>query len=309
MTELHNLFGIKVQLLNGIWTSPFSYQRDAMTNFLNGFYGLEKDIEYYDKDNITFQIKRFQKISSSPPSSQRNAYNPIYLYRENGSKMPIVDFDNVKICDFTIPRVNHNIWHNARLYQSWAYYDYLYKSTTSTDPNYKIGYKSPGTLSHPDYITIPEQYMKGVTMFENYNFPNIIFTISRNSNGSVYYQKNDEALTKIRICDSKKTRRNYKAYINRITSYWEYQQHQPQQHQPQQHQHTSVVKLPDNIVVTKTDDEELQCNICYTNQMNIVLHPCKHTLMCSECYIENYKKGRKCCPYCKQNITNITKLV
>ena len=33
-------------------------------------------------------------------------------------------------------------------------------------------------------------------------FPNIIFSISRNENNSVYYERNDERGTRVRICDN-----------------------------------------------------------------------------------------------------------
>jgi hypothetical protein len=47
--------------------------------------------------------------------------------------------------------------------------------------------------------------------------PNIVFSISRNENNSVYYERNDERGTRVRICDNHMARIGYRGFYTRIT--------------------------------------------------------------------------------------------
>ncbi len=47
--------------------------------------------------------------------------------------------------------------------------------------------------------------------------PNIIFSISRNENNSVYYERNDERGTRVRICDNHMSRIGYRGFYTRMT--------------------------------------------------------------------------------------------
>jgi hypothetical protein len=47
--------------------------------------------------------------------------------------------------------------------------------------------------------------------------PNIIFSISRNENNSVYYERNDERGTRVRICDNHMARIGYRGFYTRMT--------------------------------------------------------------------------------------------
>ena len=47
--------------------------------------------------------------------------------------------------------------------------------------------------------------------------PNIIFNMSRNENNSVYYERNDEFYTRVRICDSESARSGYLGFYTRLT--------------------------------------------------------------------------------------------
>jgi hypothetical protein len=51
--------------------------------------------------------------------------------------------------------------------------------------------------------------------------PNIIFSISRNENNSVYYESNDERETRVRICDNRMARIGYRGFYTRMTMDWE----------------------------------------------------------------------------------------
>ena len=48
--------------------------------------------------------------------------------------------------------------------------------------------------------------------------PNIIFSISRNDNNSVYYERNDGNRARVRICDNNSARIGYRGYYARMTS-------------------------------------------------------------------------------------------
>ena len=48
--------------------------------------------------------------------------------------------------------------------------------------------------------------------------PNIIFSISRNDNNSVYYERNDGNRARVRICDNHAARIGYRGYYSRMTS-------------------------------------------------------------------------------------------
>jgi hypothetical protein len=51
--------------------------------------------------------------------------------------------------------------------------------------------------------------------------PNIIFSISRNENNSVYYERNDERGTRVWICDNHMARIGYRGFYTRMTMDWE----------------------------------------------------------------------------------------
>jgi len=47
--------------------------------------------------------------------------------------------------------------------------------------------------------------------------PNIIFSIGRNENNSVYYEKNESGPIRVRICDSEYACNGYLGFFTRIT--------------------------------------------------------------------------------------------
>ena len=42
------------------------------------------------------------------------------------------------------------------------------------------------------------------------------------------------------------------------------------------------------------------CKVCFSNEMNIILFPCRHLLLCEECVVKIEQK----CPKCKASIEN-----
>jgi hypothetical protein len=121
--------------------------------------------------------------------------------------------------------------------------------------------------------------------------PNIVFSISRNENNSVYYERNDPRGTRVRICDNHMARIGYRGFYTRMTM------------------DIGMIVIPpplpqlavssfDGLPLSEqTDNEEEQCILCYTNKKNITLSPCNHNIMCSACYVKLEKKNE--CPVCK----------
>ena len=116
--------------------------------------------------------------------------------------------------------------------------------------------------------------------------PNIVFSISRNENNSVYYERNDPRGTRVRICDNHMARIGYRGFYTRMTMDVVMIVTPPPLPQVPV---SSLVGLPP---VEQTDIEEDQCILCYTNKKNITLSPCNHNIMCSTCYVKLEKKNK-----------------
>jgi hypothetical protein len=141
--------------------------------------------------------------------------------------------------------------------------------------------------------------------------PNIIFSISRNENGSVYYERNDTHGTRVRICDHEGARAGFRGFYTRITmdpgiivTPPQQHQQQPQQPMPSYTASSAVpLELPPLISAVKTNVEEDQCILCYENAKNLRFSPCAHSIVCSECYVKLMKPRE--CPVCKQVIESL----
>jgi hypothetical protein len=216
-------------------------------------------------------------------------YNDCYLptYISDGqNEIPIADFDDVKVF---LQDLNPVDWYNARDYQVWAYFDFMYDNINRK--TYASKYSS--YLAYPPNTrTVTEIDIDGLP-------PNVIFSISRNENNSVYYERNDPRGTRVRICDNNTARIGYRGYYTRMTmdvgmvviSNANF--------------NASPLSLPLNLVLEKTDIEEEQCIMCYSNKRNLIFRPCNHNISCSECYLKFDKKLE--CPMCKGNIVSLDK--
>ena len=196
--KLNNQIGsadsdIKVKLDTGEWVPARSYQIKAFKKFKTPGDPLlyeEKPYDYDDGRGIKFRVTRIGN----------EFHGGIHIIRENGTTSPIMDFSDVQV--FLLDRPRDDVeWFAARNYQTWAYIDFLY----ANDPIRK--YKSRGTPGYPDHIEIP---IDGLD-------PNIIFSMSRNDNGTVFYEKNDADRTRVRISDNRAARRYYYAYFRRMS--------------------------------------------------------------------------------------------
>jgi hypothetical protein len=103
---------------------------------------------------------------------------------------PIADFNDVKVF---LPNLTPADWHNPRDYIVWAYLDFMYDNKER---------KVYASKSYP-----PNTHKSDVTEIDIDGLPpNIIFSVSRNENNSVFYEWNDSSGIRIRICDDEKSR-------------------------------------------------------------------------------------------------------
>ena len=248
----------------------------------------------------------------------------VNVYRENNDHyrptfisygqrvFPSIDMADVKV--FLTDVANAN-WFKARDYQAWAYRDFMFDVSKPQVKYYASRYSSHlffQTSNYRDVVTIE---LDGLA-------PNIIFKLSRNENGSVYYEKNDRNASRVRICDCETARSGYLGFYRRITDVGDFIiSHAPapapaapipedtygpeyQDFATYLHQSRSV-KLPliPGTRSIQTDNEEEQCIMCFRNKSTLRLHPCGHKVMCPECYTK-MEKGE--CPICRCSITKLT---
>lgn len=263
MNHQHN---ICVKLSDGNWYKAKKYQEIAFKNFVN-YTNFEKPYIYNNgmtgQDRIYFRIERINGIN--------------YLIKENNEYVPIADLNDVKVFLLDKDPVN---WYSARNYQTWAYYDFIYSGKNEC---YYASYGSNNMQHNIKYVSIP------FTEIE----PNIIFRMSRNSNGSVFYERNNEFRTRIRISDSNVERENYLGFYNRMTMdiFSNY-------HSKQTLLSTQLV-IPKNIIVEETDDDNEMCVVCNIYKCNIIYEPCGHYYTCSECTQKIMKNNNLKCPICR----------
>ena len=262
-----------------------------------------------------------------------NCYMPTRIQRsDTADTYPIMDCADVMVFLQDADPVN---WYPARNYQMWAFRDFIYDPARPERKFYASKYSShlffQRGSSNRTVVTID---LDGLP-------PNIIFSISRNENGSVYYERNDAHGTRVRICDHEGARSGFRGFYNRITMDTGMIVTPPQAVQsapaqsPQFHQSNAPwyvsptipeilfavasqpmpsysassascsipLQLPPGLVAQKTNVEEDQCILCYENAKNLTFSPCAHTIACSECYIKLMKPRE--CPVCKQAIASL----
>lgn len=255
---------IKVKI-NSEWVSARDYQKDAFDKFKHKYWNiegyptlrtkLEEESINVSNNGYNFKIER----------ENNEHHNGIFLYKENGEKIPITDFNSVKVF------LNENgTWASARWYQTKAYYDFIYGSEHRKEFNFG---------------------------------GEIIFSISRNDNGTIYYEKNDSERHRVKISDNPGYISSWQGYYNRIFD------------PPNINFQPSVVPIIENngylplplgLEENETNNEEDQCVVCFNIQKNIKFMPCGHNHTCSLCYVQISKP--KECPFCKQEIQSIVAL-
>lgn len=216
---------------------------------------------------------------------------------DTGDIFAIMDCADVQVFLQDMEPVN---WYPARNYQMWAFRDFMYdperpvrKYYASKHSSYLFFQRGMSTQT-PTYIDID-----GLQ-------PNIIFSMSRNDNGSVYYERNDAHATRVRICDYEGARAAFRGFYTRITMDTGIIVTTPTSAVPIPSYTASSANplpLPPGIEMVKTNMEDDQCIMCYENKKNIQFGPCNHNVVCGECYTKLIKPRE--CPMCKQAITHL----
>jgi len=225
---------------------------------------------------------------------ENNCYMPTRIQcSDTGDVHPIMDCADVRVFLQDADPVN---WYPARNYQMWAFRDFIYDSARPERKFYASKYSSHLFFQRgSSNRNVTDIDIDGLP-------PNIIFSISRNENGSVYYERNDAHGTRVRICDHEGARAGFRGFYNRITM-------DPgmivtQAPAPSYTASSGVpLQLPPLIRAQKTNVEEDQCILCYENAKNLTFSPCAHTIACSECYSRLIKPRE--CPVCKQAISSL----
>lgn len=224
--------------------------------------------------------------------TNNDVYLPIYI-KDGESIYPIADFEDVRV--FLVD-ANPIDWYAARNYQIWAYYNFMYDN----QPRKTYASKYSSYLAYP-----ANTHARDVVEIDIDGLPpNIIFSISRNENNSVYYERNDGSGSRVRICDNHIARIGYRGFYTRITMDVGMIITPPPSSSYGAGAASNELQLPASIVLEKTDIEEDQCMMCYTNKKNLCFLPCNHNIMCSGCYSSLQKK--KECPVCKGSIESLS---
>ena len=231
---------------------------------------------------------------------ENNCYMPTRIQRsDTGDTYPIIDCADVKVFLQDADPVD---WYPARNYQMWAFRDFIYDPARPERKFYASKYSSHLFFQRGSNRTVVTIDLDGLP-------PNIIFSISRNENGSVYYERNDAHGTRVRICDHEGARSGFRGFYTRITmdtgmiiSQAQAPAQAPAQPAPS-YAASSALQLPPGIMAQKTNVEEDQCILCYEYEKNLTFSPCAHTIACSECY-SRLMKPREC-PVCKQAISSL----
>ena len=246
-------------------------------------------------------------------------YNPTFI--SCGQRVfPAIDMSDVKVF---LTDVEHANWFKARDYQAWAYRDFLFDASKP-----QVKYYASRHSSHLFFQT--SNYRDVVTIELDGLAPNIIFKLSRNENGSVYYEKNDRNASRVRICDCETARSGYLGFYRRMTDVGdfiitpapiavpaqdmygpEYQDFASYLHQinataaaaaSAYQNHSRKLPLAPGIQSIQTDNEEEQCIMCFRNKSTLRLQPCGHKVMCPDCY-NKMEKGE--CPICRSDIISL----
>jgi hypothetical protein len=243
---------------------------------------------------------------------RNNLANNINITREihdtlesEGKSMPIIDLNDISVFVVDNPSMPRANWLSARSYQIWAYRDFIYDIHRTI----KKSYMSRGTIpyAYENNDRILQNQM--VTIDVPNISPNIVFNISRNENNSVYYEKNDEFRSRVRICDNEYARAGYLGFYTRLTMdpgivivppppgwgggpavYYNIASSSSL---------LSITHLP---APEEIDDEQHQCILCFKYRINAKFSPCEHQVCCSECYS---KMSKNVCPVCRAEITRV----
>lgn len=218
----------------------------------------------------------------------------IHNQLENAGKtIPIIDLNDIYVFIVDNPSMPRANWLPARSYQIWAYRDFIYDRHRTI----KKSYMSRNTMPYA-YETNDRIITNQIVTIDVANIsPNIVFSISRNENNSVYFERNDEYRTRVRICDNEYARAGYLGFYTRLTM-------DPGFVVFDSHGSTSSTLLSTTHLSEpeETDTEEHQCILCFRYRINTRFSPCEHQVCCAACYS---KMAKNACPVCRAEITQV----
>jgi len=217
-------------MVNGLWRDAVKQEREAYIAYKSRDHYYRETPHTHD-NGIT--IFRAGSDSESPSEENDDPYMPTYFkMKDSNKRYPIIDMNDIYI--FLTEGVTGKTsrdgagWVKSRNYQTWAYVDFMY-DTSATRKCYMSRYST--------YLAFPPKFdSKNVVTIDIDEElpPNIIFSISRNENNSVYYEKNESIYyetnqnsqngqnyekfpIRIRICDNEYARTGYLGFYTRIT--------------------------------------------------------------------------------------------
>ena len=221
------------------------------------------------------------------------------ILESEGHAIPIIDLNDISafITDSAVVGSGRANWFPARAYQSWAYRDFMYDRNRSIRKSYMSRGTSPfvyevdARILANQIVTIP---MTDIDV-------NIVFTIGRNENNSVYLERNDATGSRLRICDNEYARAGYLGFYTRITMD-PGMIVMPPPPPPLSGAGPGLLSISHISAPEETDDTEHQCILCVQFRVNARFSPCEHQVCCSECYLQLSKNE---CPVCRAVITRV----
>jgi hypothetical protein len=214
--------------------------------------------------------------------------------------MPIIDLNDIYVF-ITDPSVIGNNgranWFPARSYQIWAYRDYMYDRQRTIKKSYMTRDTLPIHYQYNENILTNQIVTIDVANIS----PNIIFNMARNENGSVYFERNDERRTRVRICDNEYARAGYLGFYTRITMDVGMEIVPPPHSPASSAALLSIAHLPDPEEIADGDSGD-QCILCVKYRVNARFSPCEHQVCCGQCYS---KMSKNECPVCRAEITRV----
>jgi len=298
---------IKVQTISKQWVSASANQSEAFRKFSTGIYDPPHD--RYVNENLNINVIHLQQreipytyideCNNSCTIKRDNLYGGIYITQNNCDPIPIADWNNVQIFLHNHPNNVVN-WYNARDYQIHGFFDFIHDETKK-GINTKKYYKTKRSfIRDTPNIIYKEIDLDGVQ-------PNIIFAISRSSNGTIFFERNDLTRSQFRISDCQIMRDGYISFYHRIIDDGTNAGFVISSNSANSaNSANTYLSLPENISIELSTESSNECGICYANKTNIQFTPCNHSDVCSNCYKKLIKPRE--CPICKSVINRIIKI-
>jgi len=223
------------------------------------------------------------------------------IMENNQVAIPIIDLGDIYVFLTDHPPNDPN-WVAARSYQIWAYRDYVYDRNRMVKKSYMTRDTHPFVYENDIHMLANQMVTIDIANVP----PNIVFNISRNNNNSVYFERNNTARTRVRICDSQFARIGYLGYYTRLTMDVGMVVNYPPELPPIPSASPallSIAHLPDPEEVDDSDGGHAdQCILCVKYRVNARFSPCEHQVCCGLCYS---KMSKNECPVCRAVITRV----